>query len=212
MLIHYRKELQEYGLNLRDEEAIKHLVFALKYMYKTLESEIFSYYNLVEISSTPSIDFLNLWMVFRSGDYIFTKTGDSERVLRFEDMSRCQCPIPWCYNRRWTITAKYIDYDGTDFGECKTYFYVRHYEGYVFLKDLKVMPLQYHPDPESVIVRMVERGNKFISLHGKHHRAYAGIAEALSPDRRTNIFGEEDEFPIQSTLVRIIHDVRYNES
>jgi hypothetical protein len=81
-LFHYRKELQAYGSTLQDQEAVKHLVFALSYMYKSLQSEIYSYYNLVESSSiSPSIDFLNLWMVFRPGDYIYSKSADVERVL-----------------------------------------------------------------------------------------------------------------------------------
>lgn len=202
-LFHYRKELQEYGSKLQDPEAIKHLMFALKYMYKTLQSEIYSYFNLVEATSMPpSIDFLNLWMIFRSGDYIHTKTSETQRVLRFEYMTRCKCLIPWCYNSRWSITATCINYDGINFGYEHIHFTIRPYEGYKLLGDLPVIPLQYHQNKDSIKQEMIGRGKKFIGLHGIHHRMYNGIADALGGDRRTSLFGEEDEFPLRSTLVR----------
>lgn len=42
-LFHFREELQAYGLSQQNPEAVKHLVFALKYMYKTLQNEIYSF-------------------------------------------------------------------------------------------------------------------------------------------------------------------------
>lgn len=201
-LFHYRKELQEHGSTLQDPEAVKHLVFALKYMYKALQSEIYSYYILVEsASSSPSIDFLNLWMVFRPGDYVYIKTAGIERVLKFKDMTRCKCSVPWCYNSRWSIRTECIDYDGTDFGYSRYYFAIRPYDGYKALKDLVVTPLQYHPNRNSIIEKMVMRGRKFIGLHGIHHRTYKGVAKVLGPDRLTLLGDEEDEFPLRSTLV-----------
>lgn len=202
-LFHYREELQAYGCTLQNPEAVKHLVFALRYMYKTLQSEIYSYYSLVETTSIPPrIDFLNLWMVFRSGDYIYAKTGGIERVLRFKEMSRCKCPISWCSASKWTIQGEYIEYDGTDFGYARDYFSIRPYDGYKALQDLTVMPLQYYPKNESLRAAMIARGKKFVGLHKIHHREYDGIAEILAPDRRTSLIGEEDEFPLQSTLIK----------
>ncbi|KAI9851898.1 MAG: hypothetical protein M1824_002448 [Vezdaea acicularis] len=202
-LFHYRKELQTYGSTLQDPDAVKHLVFALKYMYKVLQSEIYSYYNLVETASiSPSIDFLNLWMVFRPGEYVYTKTDKTERVLKFQKMTRCKCPIPWCWDSKWTIIAEYINYDGTDFGCARECFSILPYNGYKALKDLNVIPLQYYPNRGSIVESMIARGKIFIGLHGTHHRMYEGIAEALAPDRITSIYGEEDEFALQSTLIK----------
>jgi hypothetical protein len=201
-LFHYRLELQEYGKTLQDPEAANHLLFALRYMYKTLQSEIYSYYNLVEMASvSPSIEFLNLWMVFRPGDFVYTKTAETERVLKFKDMVRCKCQIPWCYSSRWTIIVEYIHYNGTDFGYQMDYCSIRPYDGYKALADLNVVPLQYHPNKDSIVEKMVARGKKFIGLHGIHHRMYEGIAQALGSDRKCSLLGEEDEFPLQSTLV-----------
>ena len=202
-LFHYRKELQEYGARLEDPEAIRHLMFALKYMYKILQSEIYTYYNLVEITSTsPSIDFSNLWMVFRPGDNIIVKDHRTMSVLEFEYMTRDPCLPLSSSSSEWIISAKRIDYDGTNFGVLREEFHIKPYNGNKLLKELRVIPLQYHPDQRSIVPAMIKRGKKFISLHGKHHRAYKGIAEVLSENRVSSIFGDEDEFSLQFTLVR----------
>ncbi|OCL02005.1 P-loop containing nucleoside triphosphate hydrolase protein [Glonium stellatum] len=187
-LFHYREELQAYGCTLENPEAVKHLVFAMRYMYKILQSEIYSYYNLVETTSIPPrIDFLNLWMVFRSGDYMYCKSGDAERVLRFREMTRCKCSIPWCSLSRWSIEGEFIEYDGTNFGYDNAFFNIRPYDGYRALQDLGVVPLQYYPKKESLMAALIARGKKFVGLHGTHYRSYDGIAEILAEDRRTSL-------------------------
>ena len=88
---------------------------------------------------------MNLWMVFRPGDYIYTKVGEIERVLRFRSMTRCKCPRPWCEGSRWSIVAECIDYDGTDFGYSTTYCFIRQYDGFKPLRDLRVVPPSISP-------------------------------------------------------------------
>jgi hypothetical protein len=75
------------------------------------------------------------------------------------------------------------------------------HEGYMALDLLKIFPLEYHPRKDELIAAFVERGKKFVSLQGIHYRSYDGVAEALSPWRINTIFGEEDEFPLQSMMV-----------
>jgi hypothetical protein len=204
-IFHFRRELQEFGGELTDAVAAGHLLFLLKYMYDVLSTEIRGYYDFVEGPTTPSLDFLNLWMVFRYGDLIYVKTNHSKisrgRVLKFTWMSRCKCKFPWCKNARWTLYAERIDYNGDDFGHTPTNAYIEPYEGYRPLRDLIVVPLQYHPDQLAIRERLITRGQKFANLHGSHYRQYEGIAEILGGGRNSTFIGEEDEFPLQSTHV-----------
>ena len=196
---YYRTELQEYGRNLEDHTAIEHLMFALTYMYRTLESELHTYYNFVDVPfSLPSIDFVNLWMVFRPGDYYYTKGGEIERVTKIRQISRSESLIG---RPKWTISGEGIAYDGTDFGVTTQSITIRSYDGYKPLIHLLAKPLNYHPDKNAIIERMVQRGKKYTSLRGTHHREYHGTAEALGANRRVTIEGEEDEFPLQATTV-----------
>ena len=196
---YYRTELQEYGCNLEDHTAIEHLMFALTYMYGALERELHTYYNFVEVPySLPSIDFTNLWMVFRPGDYFYTKFAEIEKVTKILRISRSKL---WTGGFQWLISGLGISYDGRDFGSVTGSTLLRPYNGYKPLTDLIAKPLNYHPDKKSIIERMVQRGKKYTSLHGTHHREYDGTAEALAANRRVTIDGEEDEFPLQAMTV-----------
>ena len=198
-LFYYRTELQEYGRNLEDRTAIEHLMFALTYMYRSLESELHTYYNFVEAPfSLPSIDFANLWMVFRPGDCYYTKISEIERVTKIRQISRSE----QLFGRfRWSIRGEAISFDGRNFGYTSSSVTIRPYEGLKPLMDLDAKPLNYHPDKKSIIERMVQRGKKYTSLHGTHHREYDGTAEALGATRKVTFEGEEDEFPLQSMTV-----------
>ena len=197
-LFYYRTELQEYGRKLGGHTATEHLMFALDYMYGTLESEVNTFYNFVDVPlSAPSIDFVNLWMVFRPGDYYYTKVGEVERVWKIRSISQSQS----LFRSRWYLSGEAISYDGRDFGYVVHSVNIRSYDGYNPLVDLIAKPLNYHPDKKSIIERMVQRGKKYTSLHGIHHREYDGIAEALGADRRVTYEGEEDEFPLQAMTV-----------
>lgn len=93
-LFHYREELQAYGASLEDETAAIHLIFLLEHMYKVFEAEVFimSTWNSSMGSSTtpPRMDFAGLWMAFRPGCPVYTRTNGIDRVLRLKNMSRCE--------------------------------------------------------------------------------------------------------------------------
>lgn len=203
-IFHYRKELQEYGSTLQSEEHAEHLIFFLEYMYQTLALETDRWYNLMELKgSSPSLDFSSLWMAFRPGSHVYTRTDGIDRVLKLESMTRCECPNPFCWRRKWTIRANEISFDGTEYGYETMCFSIYPFEGFMVLNELKIFPLDYHPKKEELKATLVERGKKFTSLQGIHYRYYDGVADALSPWRLNTIFGEEDEFPLQSLMVRV---------
>ena len=156
-LFHYRQELQEYGATLQDPEAVKHLVFVLRHMYKVLQSEIYTYiYNMVETTTMPPrIDFLNLWMIFRPGDHVYVEIEKTERVFEFKSMSRCKCQLPLCLNSGWELHCDYINYDGTDFGYSQTLFEIRPYYGYRSVETLTVVPLQYCQEKSRIRAAMI---------------------------------------------------------
>jgi hypothetical protein len=203
-IFHYRKELQEYGSTLRNQDHAEHLIFLLEYMYEVLASETEHWNILMEMSRfSRRLDFTSLWMAFRPGSYVYTRKTGIDRVLRLESMRRCDCPNPYCWSRKWTITASDITFDGDEYGYEEHYFSIYPYEGYMVLDQLKIFPFEYHPRKDELTATLVERGKKFVSLQGIHYRSYNGVAEALSPWRVNTMFGEEDEFPLQSTMARL---------
>jgi len=110
-IFHYREEIQRYGSQLQDPTAKEHIAFGLRYMYKTLQREVKSYYNLMQSQNgrLPGLEFLTLWMAFRPGCLIYTKKDNVEKLLRLKEISRCPCPTPDCWRGHWTLVAERID-------------------------------------------------------------------------------------------------------
>lgn len=206
---HYREELNAYGLALQDPIAIQHLVFALGYMYQTLHNEIISYFHLmVTPTSAPSLAFVDLWMAFRPGILIYSKISRCcevdhvGKVRRLKSMTRCECTKRNCEASKWRLKIEHIDYDGTNFGFSEdVYWTILPYQDYKRIDQLPLFPFEFHPDKEALSRALVARGKKFVGLQGVHHRYYEGTAKSLSPFRLNTVFGEEDEFAVQSIPV-----------
>lgn len=46
------------------------------------------------------------------------------------------------------------------------------FHGAVKIKDLRIYPLEYHPNAERLKAKLLSRGKKWLSLQGKHHVMY----------------------------------------
>lgn len=195
---HYREELQAYSIALQDPLAIKHLVFVLDYMYQTLHNELISYYHLMLTpSSSPGLEFVNLWMAFRPGDLVYRRIDHIDIVYRLKNMTRCTCTKRHCWFSRWAVTVERLDYDGSNFGYAKEDIYIRPYKNYKRIDELPIFPFEYHSNKEAISKALVARGRKFINLKGIHHQYYEGTVDSLSA---CTLWGE-DEFPIQAITV-----------
>lgn len=196
-LFHYRNELREYGLRLDDHVAVEHLVFILNYMYKSLESEISSYYTFMESQSVaPGIDSKHLWMAFRPGDLIYTKMDGVDKIVRLKSTSGA-----WEYGL--SLQVEDIQYNGTDYGRCKMDLYINGYRGYKPLEELQSCPLQYMQRKDAITASLIARGKKFLELRGVHHRHYEGLVETSSPfPVRSDDYSEEQySYPRQPLMV-----------
>lgn len=195
-LFHYRNELREYGLRLDDHVAVEHLVFILNYMYKSLESEISSYYNFMESQSVaPGIDSKHLWMAFRPGDLIYTKMDSVDKIVRLKSTRDGG-------GYGLMLHVEDIQYNGTAYGRCPMNLYINDYRGYKPLEELQSCPLQYMQRKDAITASLITRGRKFLGLRGVHHRYYEGLAETLSPFPVVPSYAEEEySYPRQSLMV-----------
>jgi hypothetical protein len=96
------------------------------------------------------------------------------------------------------VELDYIDYDGEDFGVNSSIEFIRPYDGYKPLHKLKTFPLEYHPEKDAVVARIMARGKRFISLMKTHHQWYEGAAESLSQ----TALDEDGDPSLQSIMVR----------
>lgn len=71
---------------------------------------------------------------------------------------------------------------GVGMGRVSTTVYIKPMKGTVKITSLDCYPLQFHPDSEGLIAQIKERGRKWKSLMGVHHRQYNGVAAVKMGD------------------------------
>ena len=196
-VFHYRKELAEYRDLLQDSIAKLHVSLLLRFMNRELRRAIRSYNANVESSpDRPTTDFRDLWMVFKPGDYVVTGRNEAQRVLRLH-RTWYQCGN----DPKWHIIGRALDHDGESYGYVEHDIKVSTFEDARPISKLNIYPLQYCKTADSVRQMMIVRGTKFRSLVGCHYRSYIGIARALGEKRDVDQWGQQDKFPIETTMV-----------
>jgi hypothetical protein len=205
-LFHYRNELQIFGMGLLpDSVEFSHIVLMLQHMWQRLESQCSSYFNLMESPTiAPGLEFINLWMAFRPGDLLYTKVKGMHRLVKLKSMNRCECLEPRCEDSKWEINFEFIAYNGSQLGYVEGERYIKPYDGYRPLERLKIFPLEYHHDKDTIREELIARGRKMMSLRGVHYRMFEGESETLSKYRAWNLLGEQDQFNLHSRSVRLI--------
>ena len=178
-LFHYRNEFDVYNRTLGDPVSVRHVVFALRYMQHSLRQQLATFRNFVELRpSEQTLDFLNLWMVFRPGELVYGRNDGVEMISRLKSMKMaCHCRRPHCSDHYWVLTVANVSFDGTDFGYVQEYLYIYPYDGYMRLDQLHVSPFEYHLRKREITEALNKRGNKLISLRGSHHLQYEGIVK-----------------------------------
>ena len=201
-LFHYRKELAAYVDALEDGTASLHIKLALRFMEKELRKSIKSYTAHVETATAkPSIEFENLWMVFKPGELIVTGRGEKLRVLQLVSTYLTSGSDP-----KWYIYGRFVTHDGTSFGYAEEKLTISEFEGSKEIRRLSVFPLEFHEDRDSIRESLLTRGQKFRSLSGIYHRSYDGIASALGQERDQNQWGQVDKFPLETRTVGSIKE------
>lgn len=121
------------------------------------------------------ITFEYLWALFKPNTILYSYTyGD-------EDEPRA-CKAVYSKESRsfekgvfWDIEAKYLEYDGKNFGLASIHMEVPSFSGARKISSLPCYPLRYHKDPEGTRARLIERGKKFVSLQGMNYKTYHGM-------------------------------------
>lgn len=128
-----------------------------------------------EMEQQKSVTFDYLWVLFPPDCEVFSRIDRQDRIFRLTSASyiRTQCGVIF------QIKAKYITYDGTDFGWTSETFQINPFEGYRAVLDLSVLPLSaLEKDTRSgTVERLEERGKRFENFKGWHYMSYSGFVE-----------------------------------
>ncbi|GFF52757.1 ATP-dependent zinc metalloprotease FtsH [Aspergillus udagawae] len=111
-----------------------------------------------------------LWTIFEPEDEIFSMFGGHPRAFRFESGEIN------CRTGAFDLEAKYIDFDGDDFGFRDKNFEVPPFGGTMPITALPVFPLRHHTDQITVRDALVARGAVWEHYKGYHFKYYEGLA------------------------------------
>ncbi|KAL8287991.1 hypothetical protein RB600_003766 [Gaeumannomyces tritici] len=196
-LFHHRDELLRYGLALTDHTAREHVTYLNAYAWQLFEDAFLTHFNFVETAAgCPTIDFANLWTIFKPGDLVCVKAPSASQidyktlqVFRFKSMSLFH-PI---YSKKSVRSKNYWTINGicsdslSLFPGCTSSFTRAVYEfpGLVSVYGTDICPLQGHPEEEAIEKSLLERGKIFMGFHQTScHRQYSCPGDRSAVIRR----------------------------
>jgi len=143
-----------------------------------LEPELQESFSIIKaFHSNGMIRFDQLWMVFKPGCFLYQEYGGVERVFK---LARTELHKGTDGHGRYLLLHCYfVDWDGGMYGHSLGMDAIENFEGGKKYEELGIYPLDVHPEKDSVIKRLVERGRKFSSYTGVHYKSYDGLASAL---------------------------------
>ncbi|RDW79457.1 hypothetical protein BP6252_04095 [Coleophoma cylindrospora] len=207
-IFHYRHELESYRQEVRGGVPKLHLHLLLRFMRRELQREIKAYQANVETAIlSPSIEFKDLWMLFRPGELVVHGRDQKEQLSMLVSMQLVGEKTDCCH---WSVVTKIFTHDGNHFGYTKRTVKVQPFEGASDVRKLNIYPLKYHQNEEQLREKHAARGRKFCSLKGVHHQSYKGIATALGRELDRDSYGQVNAYPLETKMVnsRIIVDAK----
>jgi hypothetical protein len=145
-----------------------------------------------DMKSQRVMTFEHLWTLFQPGAIVYARQDGQETAMTLVETRYGQDDngIP-CF---W-LTSKCVDWDGARFGTSKITLSISYYSGTRPITSLRVYPLEFHPESETVRARLIERGAKTESLAGPNYRAYQGVAWRMGQ------FGTKDKYNVKGRIV-----------
>ena len=193
-LIHRWAELQDAIAKLSDETEAQRTTKAHAELLQGILTKEFK--NMIDTSqdmkSKRVMTFEHLWTLFQPGSVVFARQDGQETALSLVETRYGQdCNGIPCF---WA-TCKYVDWDGAKFGTNKINLSISIYTGTRAITSLRVYPLEFHPEGETICTRLIERGAKTEELAGANYRAYQGVAW------RKGQFGTKDKYNVKGRIV-----------
>ncbi|KAL9000466.1 MAG: hypothetical protein Q9169_000983 [Polycauliona sp. 2 TL-2023] len=186
MLFLYLEELRTHMKELKSQSksekkkkprkaaAVKfgHVRVLIKYLDKDYAETKKTLYPLLE-SNTITFDLL--WALFKSNEIAYCPTysnPDEPRAFKIEYATKENSFMKGTW---YNIEGRYLEYDGKQFGMGTMEVEVEQFKGPRKISSLACYPLKYHKDAESLKLKLIERGKKFVALEGMNYRFHKGM-------------------------------------
>ncbi|PLB53311.1 P-loop containing nucleoside triphosphate hydrolase protein [Aspergillus steynii IBT 23096] len=184
--VHRWRQLCEAIENEADAMTLKHAMLLHEVLHEELKDTISEKNDLIQ-NKVMTLDLL--WALFEPGSIILSVIDGRECAFQFESGSLNRCG-------NFVISAKYIDWDGAEFGYSNKRLTIPAYEGTLPIVELCVYPLIFHGDAARIRKDLADRGKLWQEYKGYHYKQYDGPASGFDP-----LTGREMRLNIRSRIV-----------
>ncbi|KAL7795153.1 P-loop containing nucleoside triphosphate hydrolase protein [Trichoderma ceciliae] len=159
-------------------EYLRVLISYLEYNFVHIEKD------LKMMLDNGVITFDLLWTLWKPSTLIYSPTYLHHHVpaismVTFSERRKRILPE----SDEYSVEVKVVDFDGKSLAYKTLRRELRYFTGAVKINSLPFYPLRYHKDEAQICSLLIERGAKFVSLQGVHHKLFTGMAFSLSCDR-----------------------------
>lgn len=117
------------------------------------------------------ISFDYLWTLFPPGTELYSRVDEQDRFYLLVGSRYTE----FCGMKMFSLTCRYVDTDGTEFGFATTNLTIGDFENVKPIADLNVLPSHLKPNREEIRKTLDARGRKFEQLKGFHCSSYDGL-------------------------------------
>lgn len=94
---------------------------------------------------------------------------------------------------KYSVDSIFVDFDGKTLAYKPLKREIQPFNGVVNITSLPFYPLQYHKDEVQIRRLLIDRGAKFVSLQGMHHKLFTGIAFRLVDGKNETMARSREE-------------------
>ncbi|KAF2231063.1 P-loop containing nucleoside triphosphate hydrolase protein, partial [Viridothelium virens] len=171
LIYHYRNELHEYAQAQDVDAKTKlHISYVLRYLATIMGEQIEEFNTHLDHGL---IDYKNLWMIFRSGGWVYQPGKD--QLYFFEQGAYGMTDGVASFD----LKCHMVNYDGKNVGLEQTNLCIHKYEYPRDITALPVYPLNFHGDPKGLKRRLISRAQAFLELRGVQAREHKTIGRMM---------------------------------
>lgn len=150
--------------------AKEHLQLFHDVVYEELKNAIAAKIDLVK---NGVITFDYLWTIFEPQTLVYSVSDGKECVFQLNSSQKCTDSRRGLDFLRLDVWS--CDWDGTKFGRNNTNLDDYEFQGTTPITSLSAYPLEFHPQKDALIQRLMLRGKLFERFAGYHYMAYRGV-------------------------------------
>ncbi|KAI2626787.1 P-loop containing nucleoside triphosphate hydrolase protein [Hypoxylon sp. NC1633] len=151
----------------QEDEALEHVRLLLSTLNSHLGGVRSHAHDLVE-NNVITYDYL--WVLFAPNSLVYSRDEDCLLEVKRTEY------YEWIFFKKtYRLHCRYVEWDGANFCWKNKLLEIADFSGTTSIRDLKVYPITHHEAPDDTQSKLLERGRKFASICGCHHKTYDGI-------------------------------------